>query len=215
MSSPIHSEERAEDSRAATCSVLFARSDSVYKKLGVDVWDAERDALKWPGGNPVIAHPPCRAWGRLRHFAKPAPGEMDLARWSVAQVRRWGGVLEHPATSKLWEDQNLPEPNQRDKWGGWTLQAPQWWWGHRADKPTRFYICGCDPRELPEIPFKLGVSDCVIRLDTRRPDGTYVRKGDPDYKPRLAKAEREATPPELAKWLVELASICRQNSKNP
>jgi hypothetical protein len=49
-----------------TVAVLFARSDSHYKALpGVDVWDSERDARKWLGGSPVVAHPPCRAWGAL------------------------------------------------------------------------------------------------------------------------------------------------------
>lgn len=95
----------------APVAVLFARADSVYKSLpGCDVWDAERDARRWPGGAPLVAHPPCRAWGRLRTFARPAEGEEDLARWAVGQVRRWGGVLEHPATSRLWADQQLPPP---------------------------------------------------------------------------------------------------------
>lgn len=69
-------------------TVLFARTDSNYKKLpGVDVWDKERNALNWPGGTPVIAHPPCRAWGRLRQFAKPEEGEKEYALWAVKQVR--------------------------------------------------------------------------------------------------------------------------------
>lgn len=41
----------------------------------VDCWDMERDALNWPGGNSVIAHPPCRAWGQLSHMENPRPGE--------------------------------------------------------------------------------------------------------------------------------------------
>ena len=78
-------------------AILFARSDSIYHQLDADVWDEDRDARQFPGGVQVVAHPPCRAWGRLRRFAKPAPHEKDLARFAVAQVRRWGGVLEHPA----------------------------------------------------------------------------------------------------------------------
>ena len=57
-----------------TVAVLFVRSDSVYKQMAdVDCYDIDRDARTWPGGCPVVAHPPCRAWGLLRQFAKPRP----------------------------------------------------------------------------------------------------------------------------------------------
>ena len=84
-----------------TVAVLFARSDSIYKALpGCDVYDIERDARRWPGGAPVVAHPPCRAWGRLRAFAKPRHDEKDLARWAVAQVRNgaacWNTLSHQP-----------------------------------------------------------------------------------------------------------------------
>ena len=193
-----------------TVAVLFARSDSVYKTLpGCDVYDIERDARTWPGGAPVVAHPPCRAWGRLRAFAKPRHDEKDLARWAVAQVRRWGGVLEHPESSTLWADQRLPRHlNERDGHGGWTMPIHQWWFGHRAQKRTWLYIVGVNPWEVPDYPLRLGQSDCRIRLDKRRPDGTHIRKGDPDYQPILGDAEREHTPPDLAVWMVELARRC-------
>lgn len=193
-----------------TVAVLFARSDSVYKTLpGCDVYDMERDARTWPGGAPVVAHPPCRAWGRLRAFAKPRHDEKDLARWAVTQVRKWGGVLEHPESSTLWADQKLPRySNERDGYGGWTMPIHQWWFGHRAQKRTWLYIVGVNPWEIPDFPLRLGQSDCRIRLDKRRPDGTHIRKGDPDYQPILGDAEREHTPPDLAVWLVELARRC-------
>ena len=191
-------------------AVLFAREDSTYKTLPqCDVWDAERDARKWPGGVPVVAHPPCRAWGRLRHFAKPRHDEKDLARFAVAQVRKFGGVLEHPESSRLWPDQGLPAAGERDQWGGWTLPVHQYWWGHRAQKKTLLYVVGCDPADVPRMPLVLGVSDCVIRLDKRRADGTHIRKGDADWREPLGPAEREHTPPELARWLVELAGRCK------
>ena len=198
-----------------TVAVLFARADSVYKTLpGCDVYDIERDARTWQGGAPVVAHPPCRAWGRLRAFAKPRHDEKDLARWAVAQVRQWGGVLEHPESSTLWADQRLPRyQNERDGHGGWTLPIHQFWFGHRAQKRTWLYIVGVNPWEIPDFPLRLGQSDCRIRLDKRRPDGTHIRKGDKDYQPILGDAEREHTPPELAAWLVELARRCALQSQ--
>ena len=60
-------------------AVLFARNDSRYKQLeGYDVYDIDRDARNYNGTNPVIAHPPCRAWGRLSHMANPRPDEKDF-----------------------------------------------------------------------------------------------------------------------------------------
>lgn len=181
-----------------TIAVLFARADSVYKTLpGTDVWDIDRDARWWPGGGPVVAHPPCRAWGRLRQFAKPRPDEKDLARWAVRMVRQWGGVLEHPAGSTLWPDQFLPRPGLRDRLGGWTLAAPQKWWGHRAEKDSWFYVVGCEPVEIPEIPLVLGDAAYVVQSRKRH-----------DHRPHISKAEREHTPPALAEWLLELARRC-------
>lgn len=185
-------------------AVLFARADSIYKTLpGCDVWDESRDARKFAGGIPVIAHPPCRAWGRLSHMSKPAPHEKDLARWAVAQVRANGGVLEHPAGSMLWADQFLPEPGDRDAFGGWTLVIAQSWWGHRAEKMTRLYIVGCEPRDIPAMPIRLGRSSHVIASSTAR-----QHRGHPQFRPEVTKAERERTPPSLAAWLCEVAKRC-------
>ena len=183
-----------------TVAVLFARADSIYKKLtNTDVWDIVRDARRWQGGAPVVAHPPCRAWGRLRSFAKPRKGERQLAIWSIRQVRKFGGVLEHPAGSTLWKKAGLPLPGQRDKYGGWTLAAPQYWWGHKAEKATWFYIVGCEPGEIPEVPIKLGEPTHVVQSRKK------------DSRPHISKSEREHTPPELAAWLCELARRCQLN----
>lgn len=190
-------------------AVLFARADSHYKAIdGLDVWDAERDARKWGGGCPVIAHPPCQAWGRLRHFAKPRPDEKALALFAVDQVRRFGGVLEHPAGSTLWEAAGLPEPGQRDTFGGWTLPVCQHWWGHRAEKATWFYVVGCEPGQVPDIPMVLGGSSHVIAQHRTLSDGSRLKKGMPGWRPEVTKAEREHTPPQLAAWLVDLAKRC-------
>lgn len=184
-------------------AVLFARRDSIYKTLpGVDVWDADRDARGWPGGSPVVAHPPCRTWAMLSHFAKPRPNEEALAAWAVRQVQRWGGVLEHPARSRLWPVMLLPEPGIRDSFGGWTLPILQWWWGHKADKATRLYICGCEPRDVPPLPYRIGEpTHCVAPS----PGNVFRKKC-------ITHRDREATPPALAQWLVELARRCNPST---
>lgn len=192
-------------------AVLFARADSNYKALpGVDVWDAERDARRWPGGCQVVAHPPCRAWGRLRHFAKPRPDEKELALFAVDQVRRFGGVLEHPKASTLWAAAGLPAPGHSDEFGGWTLPIAQHWFGHRAEKLTLLYIVGCAPDQVPDMPMVLGGSTHVIAQGRNLPDGKRLVKGMPGWRPEVSKAEREHTPPKLAAWLVELAWRCKK-----
>lgn len=190
-------------------AVLFARADSIYKSLpGCDVWDIECDARRWPGGCPVVAHPPCRAWGRLRALANPRPDEKSLAIYAVERVREFGGVLEHPKGSTLWPAAGLPGPGLVDEFGGWTLPVYQSWWGHRAEKATLLYIVGCAARDLPKIPLILGEASHVCGASGRRRDGGRLHKGDYGWRPEITKAEREHTPPDLARWLVDLASRC-------
>ena len=182
----------------AQVAVLFARQDSVYKRMPMcDVYDIDRDARTYDGTLPVVAHPPCRAWGRLRQFANPRADERNLARLAVALVREFGGVLEHPAGSLLWQAQRLPVPGCRDPWGGWTISAPQFWWGHKAEKMTWFYIFGCEPTNIPDVPLVLGRASHVIKSSKR------------DRRPLVTKQEREHTPEPLARWLVELAARCQ------
>jgi hypothetical protein len=172
-------------------AVLFARADSIYKTLpGVDVWDAHRDARGYPGTAPVVAHPPCRLWSRLSVFAKAPPEEKELAHFALNQARQYGGVVEHPAGSRLWDEADLSD--------GWVFAAPQFWWGHKAEKPTRFFISGCSPRDLPPIPFVMGEP-------THQVGFTRNRRHDKRY---LSRPARERTPEDMAKWLVELARRC-------
>jgi hypothetical protein len=181
-------------------AALFVRADSVYKTMpGVDAWDIERDARLWPGGCPVVAHPPCRAWGRLRAFAKPRKGERQLAVRAVRAVRANGGVLEHPEGSLLWPKCRLPAPGQRDAHGGWTLGIHQHDFGHRAEKATLLYIVGVEPDHLPPMP--------PLRLD--EPTHVVQSRKRVGYRPHISKAEREETPTPLARWLVELARRTR------
>jgi len=184
-------------------SILFARSDSNYNKLkGVDVYDKTRDARNYPGKTPIVAHPPCRAWGRLRWSAKPEPGEKDLAIWAVGQIRKNGGVLEHPEASQLWKELNLPFGEQIDQYGGFTLSVDQFWFGHRARKRTWLYIVGIKPSEVPPYPLKFDAITHTVLTNMRRKRAWYKPK------PEITKAEREHTPPAFAEWLVSLARLC-------
>jgi hypothetical protein len=182
-------------------SILFARQDSVYKKMGVDVWDIERDARKWPGGTPCVAHPPCRAWGQLAHLAKPRPDEKELAIWSIHRIRENGGVLEHPRASKLWQEMNLPAPGTIDEYGGFSVCVDQFWWGHKAKKNSLLYICGCLPEELPAYPLRFDAVEFVVCSPIKKKSGRRVKQ-------EITKREREATPEPFAKWLIEVAEKC-------
>ncbi len=176
-------------------SVLFAREDSCYFGLAADVWPASRDARNYVGTNPVVCHPPCRAWGRLRHWAKPRHDEKALALFAVEQVRRCGGVLEHPWGSTLWHEAGLPHPGKVDAFGGWTLLVEQGWWGHAAPKPTYLYIVGCSRAAIGDLPVQL-----------RRAAGRTLD---------LSVADRERTPPRFAAWLVDLAVRCAGSKLQP
>ena len=61
-------------------AVLCVQKNNHYRGMeGVEVYDKQRDARTFPGGMPVVAHPPCRAWSAFcRHQAKPEPGEKAL-----------------------------------------------------------------------------------------------------------------------------------------
>ncbi len=194
----------------ADVAVLFARADSHYKALpSVDVWDEARDARQWPGGVPLVAHPPCRLWAKLRQFAKAKDPAMErqLAIDAVRRVQRFGGVLEHPAESTLWAYMGLPTPGRApDRHGGWTAQIRQCDWGHKAEKLTWLYVVGCHPDDLPPMPAR-GEPTGVIK----------PQRGIPrDDRKIVTKAEREHTPPALALWLVDLARRCqvRPNAGN-
>lgn len=186
-------------------AVLYARRDSIYKTLpGADVFDIDRDARSYFGPLPVVAHPPCRAWGRLRAFAKPRADEKTLALHAVHCVRSFGGVLEHPASSSLWPAVGLPRPGSRhDEFGGWSIEVPQKWWGHKAEKNTWLYIVGVAPSEIPDVPLVLGQATHTVGLWSGRDRSRAL--------PDLPKSEREATPIAFAKWLLDLAQRCARS----
>jgi hypothetical protein len=178
-------------------AVLFARTDSKYKQLdGYDVYDIDRDARNYCKNYPVLAHPPCRAWGRLSHMANPREGEKQLAYFALAQVRLNGGVLEHPAGSRLWEEAPLPLAGEfPDEFGGFTIEIDQYDFGHVAHKQTKLYICGIKMNQLPPMPPK----------NTAATDRSIC--GNVAGTKRCTQYQREYTPDNLIDWMTD---ICRK-----
>jgi len=134
-------------------TALFVRKDSSYKNRNTwDVYDEDRDALTFDASSPVVCHPPCRTWGRLSHLATNArPNEASLALWSIEKIKENGGILEHPAGSRLF-GKHLPDVGETDEHGGFTILVDQYDFGHVAHKKTKLYICGIDRSQLPELP---------------------------------------------------------------
>jgi len=175
-------------------AALYVRNDSVYKEYPIiDCYDIDRDARTFKGGMPVIAHPPCRAWGKLKAFAKPRSGEKELALHAVQVVRENGGVLEHPSGSSLFGT-ILPRPGKMDEWG-FTLSVNQFWFGHKAQKKTYLYIVGIKPHGIPEYPISFD-------LPTHGVSRTKNLK-------EISKADRERTPRMFAEWLIETAILIK------
>ncbi|ABD27196.1 hypothetical protein Saro_2760 [Novosphingobium aromaticivorans DSM 12444] len=97
-------------------SALFVQEDGCYAGLPhVDCWPKARDARKYRGPFPIVAHPPCQLWGAM--------AAVNYARWggehnrpgndggcfafALEAVNFFGGVLEHPAKSRAWAEFGL------------------------------------------------------------------------------------------------------------
>ena len=157
----------------------------------VDLWDKRRNAFKFVGGFPVVAHPPCRLWGSLKGLPKldveAAAREKDLGRHCVRMVIKNGGVLEHPASSDLFADMGLPAGGYANE-KGFTLELTQRVFGHPMMKPTWFFFAGISYDQI--LPVRPALHFSPLKQIHH-----------------LSAAQREATPPELAKWLLYHAAI--------
>lgn len=191
-----------------TVAALFvSRRGPYWNRPGVDAWDEKRDARKYDGLCPVVAHPPCGRWCRLAKFVEQQHGlkvgdDGGCFASALANVRRCGGVLEHPAFSLAWRAFDLTPPAGRG-WlrtfdDGWVCEVSQTIYGHRASKPTWLYYVG----ETPPAPldWRSGVptgsiSGCRKRMS---PEARARR-------PRIWGAEASRTPDRFADALLELA----------
>lgn len=145
-------------------SALFIESGGVYFGLpDVDAWPIQRNAKDYHGPNPVIAHPPCQRWGRMATGGPAAPNSQRIGDddgcffAALSKVRRYGGVLEHPADSKAWPYFGLRKPIRHAGWMdadeyGSTCYVEQGHYGHMSRKPSWLYVVRCDLPELIWIP---------------------------------------------------------------
>lgn len=145
-------------------AALYVESDGAYFGLeGVDPWDEARDARKYAGPWPVVAHPPCQRWGRYWHGAPCKPHQFRLGAdngcfaSAMTAVRNFGGVIEHPKDSHAWRYFGLSTPPSTGGWvkadafGGWTCCVWQGHYGHFAGKATWLYVVTSTPEELPSL----------------------------------------------------------------
>jgi hypothetical protein len=71
-------------------AALFVAPDGVYAGLpGVEVWDEARDARRYAGPWPVVAHPPCQRWGRFWHGSPSRPHQFQPVMMAAALPRPW------------------------------------------------------------------------------------------------------------------------------
>lgn len=183
-------------------AALFVDPRGPYPRLTAHWFDAVRDARTYAGPWPIVAHPPCGPWGRLRFLCKHQ--DRSLAPLAVAQVRRWGGVLEHPEHSLLWRHCRMPFPGELpDEFGGRTYAVRQVAWGHACEKPTWIYV--------------VGVPACVV-VDGIRTGGKATHRVTSGPRgPQLLSAHaamRLRTPEAFALWLLELAANARTSTRS-
>lgn len=192
-----------------TVAALFVDPRGCYAGLeDVDIWDETRDARQYPGPHPVVAHPPCSRWCRLAGLVQARWGHKKgddggCFEAALASVRRWGGVLEHPAYSDAWHEFGLPVPHRAGGWqhgfcGGASCQVEQGRYGHPAKKATWLYAFGAELPDLrwgysPDVDSKALVSWC----------GNRVRSGE--SRPRVGKRAASATPHAFRDVLLEMA----------
>ncbi len=166
---------------------LYVDPRGPYPGLVKEWYDAKRDARTYAGPWPVVAHPPCGPWTR-NAFActKQDPSAFGHA---LDMVRRWGGIIEHPADSRAFAYHGIKP----------TAVVDQVRWGHACRKRSWLYVIG--PFTLRDEP-----PDREPTHWCRKRPGQVVPAGI-----KMASKEiRRRTPPAFAEWLLELASRCRR-----
>ena len=191
-------------------AALYVQTGGCYYGLpDVDPWDEQRDARKYDGPWPVVAHPPCSRWCRLAGLVEARWGHKrgqddGCFEAALASVRKWGGVLEHPAYSDAWGAFGLNRPPRSGGWvvadfeGGWTCHVEQGRYGHVAKKATWLYAFGVHVASLrwgtlADRQSTAPVSWC----------GNHTSKFD--NRPRVGKTAASKTPEAFRDELLDIA----------
>lgn len=189
-------------------AALFVQSGGAYFGLSfVDPWDEPRDARKYLGPHPVVAHPPCSRWCKplakvnQTRYGHKIGDDGGCFKKALMAVLSWGGVLEHPANSYAWDEFDLVKPS-RGMWKQgeaytvpyWVTEVSQSAYGHPARKNTwLLYRGNADPPAL----------------DWSDPKGTHLTswlQRTSRVAPRLSKRDAIKTPPAFRELLLRLAS---------
>ena len=143
--------------------VLFTAHNSLYNDIDIfDCYDEKRNALSFNDRVPLIAHPPCRKFSKLRGLSTAPLSEKKLAFFALAKVRQFGGILEHPRSSTLWLNGNFKLDGSVDDYGGFLRSVNLSWFGFPAEKKTMLYFVGIDPALLPAFPMCFNAITHVI-----------------------------------------------------
>lgn len=165
-------------------AVLCAARDSVYKSFNnLEVYDQAKNARTFTGNQPIIAHPPCRGYSAfMRHWAKPAPGEKDLALYCTEKLLTNGGVLEHPAHS-IYLKRFIKDKRFK------ITEIHQSWFEYPVTKKT--WLLTPKHYKIPDIPFNL-----INPLQNQR-----------KIFENMSHTQRHYTTINLATWLINLVEI--------
>lgn len=188
-------------------AALYVEKNGCYFNLdGVDPWDEKRDARLYDGPYSVVAHPPCQLWGRFAHVnykrwggEHNKPGnDNGCFEAALNAVRKFGGVLEHPAFTDAWKAFDLPRPLGC----GWQLHGGEWvcevWqsaYGHKARKRTWLFYVGQNPPKSMKWD----------KIEGTHQIGQHDQRGKERNKPTISGKAASATPIEFRDALLELA----------
>ena len=203
---------------AHVVAALYVQSRGPYSGLrGVRTWDEVRDARRYPGPYPVVAHPPCGRWSMLADIVEKVHGykvgdDGGCFQAAIAAVRQWGGVLEHPRLTHAWPHHDIARPPREGGWIpagdgiGWTCEVDQNLYGHVARKRTWLYAAHCT---LPPLIWGIGDSDVQVGSIDSLPPGAVRRKGPIDRFKRPMKSingdAASRTPMQFRDLLISMA----------